>query len=229
MEIALKNSIFEFYTTGIIIVNKDKQFDDYQLNKSKCSNCQTKVLFHGTKIEYSSKILPTNFKVGKDCWYGLGVYFTDQIDYARYYWNGWDSEESCVNIIPNIGESFSIIASEIYYDKNNFLQIYDLNKKVKLNEMPDKNEIFEKYKDKIVQKNGIHYVEVNYGNCEVIPYSGIYNKKLMKGTEYVVTYSEQMLPLYGLTLKRVEYCIIWYDPSFSDEKYQKEIKEKKMY
>ena len=82
-------------------------------------------------------------------------------------------------------------------------------------------------KIKIVQKNGIHYVEVNYGNCEVIPYSGIYNKKLMKGTEYVVTYSEQMLPLYGLTLKRVEYCIIWYDPSFSDEKYQKEIKEKK--
>lgn len=36
----------------------------------------TKFVYHGTKIEYSSSILSDNFLVGKDCWYGLGIYFT---------------------------------------------------------------------------------------------------------------------------------------------------------
>jgi len=128
LDIALKNGIFEFYTTGIIIVNKDEQFDIYQSKKSKCSNCQTKILFHGTKIESSSKILQTNFKIGTDCWFGLGIYFTDQIDYARYYWNGWN----CLYEIPNIGESFSLVVSEVYYDKSKFKQIYDRSLKVNL-------------------------------------------------------------------------------------------------
>lgn len=113
LESALKDSIFEFNTTGIIIVDKGRQFDEYQTSKSNCSNCQTKFLFHGTKIDSSSLILPSNFRVGKDCWYGLGIYFTDQIDYARYYWNGWDTINSCINKIPKIDESFSLIASEV--------------------------------------------------------------------------------------------------------------------
>ena len=128
LESALKDSIFEFNTTGIIIVDKGRQFDEYQTSKSNCSNCQTKFLFHGTKIDSSSLILPSNFRVGKDCWYGLGIYFTDQIDYARYYWNGWN----CLYEIPNIGESFSLVVSEVYYDKSKFKQIYDRSLKVNL-------------------------------------------------------------------------------------------------
>ena len=44
IELDLKNSIFEFFITGIIIVDKGKQFDDYKKNKSECENCQTKFL-----------------------------------------------------------------------------------------------------------------------------------------------------------------------------------------
>ena len=248
LESALKDSIFEFNTTGIIIVDKGRQFDEYQTSKSNCSNCQTKFLFHGTKIDSSSLILPSNFRVGKDCWYGLGIYFTDQIDYARYYWNGWDTINSCINKIPKIDESFSLIASEVYYDKSKFKQIFDFSKNITLDHMPDENEIFVKYQNKIVQKNGIHYVEVNGENTrviraknqkgisrlhnnEIVSNQGIekYNTKLFKAKEYVVTYNEQILPLYALTLKRVEYCIIWYDPKFSDDNYQKELLERKNY
>ena len=248
LESSIKESIFEFSTTGIIIVDKGKQFDDYQENKSNCNNCQTKFLFHGTKIDSSSLILPSNFRVGKDCWYGLGIYFTDQIDYARYYWNGWDTLNSCINKIPKIDESFSFIASEVYYDKSKFKQIFNFSKRVVLDHMPDQKEIFVDNKDKIVQKNGIHYVEVNGKNTKVIPAKKIkslspiekkenevyqsvekYNNKIFKAKEYVVTYNEQILPLYALTLKRVEYCIIWYDPKFSDDKYQKDLIERKKY
>ena len=251
LESALKDSIFEFNTTGIVIVDKGREFDEYQSNKSNCNNCQTKFLFHGTKIDASSKILPSNFRVGKDCWYGLGIYFTDQIDYARYYWNGWDTVNSCVNKIPEIDESFSLIASEVYYDKSKFKQIFDFSKKVVINQMPNEDEIeqvFKEYKNQIVQKNGIHYVEVSGLSTHVIrgknleglsrfQKNGIegnegvdkYNTKLYKGREYVVTYKEQILPLYALTLKRAEYCIIWYDPKFSDDNYQKELLERKNY
>ena len=37
------------------------------------------------------------------------------------------------------------------------------------------------------------------------------------GTEYVITEMYQMLPLYGLTLKRNEYFVIWRDPGFTLE------------
>ena len=225
-ELALKNSIFEFRKTGLIIVNKDSQFKIFQSNKSACPNLRTKFLYHGTKIEYSSEILPSNFKVGRDCWYGLGIYFTDQIDYARYYWNGWTTENSCINKIPKEDELFSLVVSEVYYDNSKFKEITDLSKYIKLDHFPDEDEIFKKYKDKIVQKNGIHYVEVDGESTNVYDYS---NNKILKCTEYVVTYQEQIHPLYGLTLQRVEYCIIWQDPNFAGGKYQHELLERKKY
>ena len=162
---ALKDSIFEFHKTGLIIVNKDKEYEKYEQGKNSCPNCETKFLYHGTKIEYSSEILPNNFKVGRDCWYGLGIYFSDQIDYARYYWNGLQH----VNKIPKIDESFSLIASEVYYDRTKRKQIYNFNYYIKLDHMPNNIEIFDKYKDKIIEKNSIHYVEVSGENTYVIP------------------------------------------------------------
>jgi len=149
----------------LIIVNKDKEYEKYEQGKNSCPNCETKFLYHGTKIEYSSEILPNNFKVGRDCWYGLGIYFSDQIDYARYYWNGLQH----VNKIPKIDESFSLIASEVYYDRTKRKQIYNFNYYIKLDHMPNNIEIFDKYKDKIIEKNSIHYVEVSGENTYVIP------------------------------------------------------------
>ena len=79
-----KESIFEYRITGLVVMNNDSFKKKYQEEKSKCPNCETKILFHSTHINYSSKILTTNFIVGKDNWYGMGVYFADQFDYAKY-------------------------------------------------------------------------------------------------------------------------------------------------
>ena len=70
----------------------------------------------------------------------------------------------------------------------------------------------------MVKKNGIHFVRVE-------PQKGqVKNKEEIKieekkgnfiGTEYVITEMDQILALYGLTLKRSEYLVIWRDPGFS--------------
>ena len=95
--------------------------------------------------------------------------------------------------------------------------------------MPDYNEIFNKYKEKIIQKNGIHYVEVDGKTTKVFPKNEKPNNKLYIGREYVITYQEQILPIYGITLQRNEYCIIWHDPNFSGGKYKYELMERKKY
>ena len=152
LEKNFRDSIFEFRRTGCVVINKDEFTKDYEFNKLNCKNCTTKFVYHGTKIKYSSSILTDNFLVGKDCWYGLGIYFTDQIEYARYYWDGW----KCINQIPKMNESFSLVVSEIFYDKTKFKQIYDYKNAITLQKPPKEEEIFGKYKDKIIDKNGSH-------------------------------------------------------------------------
>ena len=79
LEKVFKESIFEFRITGLVINNKDKEKMDYE-RKKNYPNCETKILFHATRISFSSKILTTNFKLSNDCYFGKGVYFSDQLD-----------------------------------------------------------------------------------------------------------------------------------------------------
>ena len=98
--------------------------------------------------------------------------------------------------IPKVGESFSVVGSEIYYDKTKLDIVYDGSK-----------EYIE------VEKNGVRCAYANY-------FTGIMNKieldgyKKFKATEFLITDKSQILPLYGITLKRVEYLIIWRDINF---------------
>ena len=237
LEKDFRDSIFEFRRTGTVVINKEEFTKGYEFNKLNCKNCTTKFVYHGTIIDYSSSILTDNFRVGKDCWYGLGIYFTDQLEYARYYWNGW----KYINEIPKMNESFSLIASEIFYDKTKFKQIYDYNYAIILKDFPKEEQIFGEYKNYTVEKNGVHFVEVEGKNTQVITQNkkilSIKNKniigltpkifnKLFKCREYVITHKEQILPTYGLTFQRTDYCIIWRDNHFPEGNvYSKELEE----
>ena len=236
LENAFRDSIFEFRKTGLCIINKEEFSKEYELNKKNCQNCETKFLYHGTTIKCSSSILSDNFRVGRDCWYGLGIYFSDQLEYARYYWDGW----KCLNKIPKMNESFSLLASEVFYDKNKLKQIHDYKFAIKLKKFPNDEEIFGKYKNNIVDRNGIHYVEVEGEETYVITkdenildLNGNKKKlspKLFRGREYVVTYKEQILPTYGLTFQRNDFCIIWRDNNFpKGSKYSDELEAYRLY
>lgn len=102
-----------------------------------------------------------------------------------------------VSRIPKVKESFSFIASEIYYDSSRFDQVYDRNKE-----------------NQTVPKNGIRHVLVNYFG-RPIPQKDLAKFKGFIGTEFIITEKEQILPLLNVTVERVEFLIVWRDNNFN--------------
>ena len=145
------------------------------------------------------------------------------IDYIEFYCGGETYIDRRKNFGKNlsVGESFSFVASEVYYDKNKIKNIYNYDYYIdELDHFPTYEEIKENFSDKMVEKNGIHFakVEPQYGrikNEDEI----LLEKKRAKflGTEFVITEMNQIFPLFGITLKRNEYFIIWKDPNFEDK------------
>jgi hypothetical protein len=214
LENYFKESIFEFRINGLVSINNDYQREIYQSEKNKCPNIESKILFHSTKIEFAAKILTSNFIIGKDNWFGLGVYFSDQFDYVYFYYN----KDYCQ--IPNINSSFSIVVSEVYYNKQKLKQIYNSDDYyVVLDQNPTEEEIKTKYLKKTVPKNSIHYIEVDCETFKAIDENGrVDGRKISEnkyiGREYCITCKEQIYPLYGLNIQRVDYCVIWRDSNF---------------
>ena len=234
IEKAFKESIFEFKIIGLVIVDNSKLRSAYEKGKNECENCEIKILFHSTDIKYSGDILTTNFRLSMDNWYGLGIYNTSQFDYAKFYFNRSEN----FGTIPKIGDTFNVIASEVYYDKTKLKQIYNKDLQIILDHPPKYEELdLSKYEKYIVQKNGIHYIEVDGGsglpineNKEVLYDTG--NQKLPKdrfiGKEYCITFNEQILPVYGFTFQRVDYCVIWRDSNFNNSSiWEKDLEQNK--
>ena len=191
VEKALQNSVFEYKIIHIFVVYKDDSY--YSTEKNKCENIVKKILFHGTNVNAVTGILSSQFRDAGRHILGIGSYFTDSLDYAGYY----AKETKKYSIIPKVGESFSVVGSEIYYDPTKIDIVYDGSKE-----------------DIEVEKNGVRCAYADYD-------TGIMNKfaidgyKQFKATEFLITDKSQILPLYGITLKRVEYLIIWRDINFN--------------
>ena len=196
-EDALKNSIFEYNTKSVSYIFRDNE--EYKSEQLHCENIEKKILFHGTSSFCISRILPTNFNQSNpnSSWYGPGIYFSDNLDYIWRY-SSDSAKGSKANFINNasikIGDSFSFIASEVFYNKLKFEQIY--NKE-----------------ETAVPKYGIRHVIVN-SEGEPIKKEGLEKYKKFKGTEYLITEKGQISPLLAITVQRVEFLIIWRDNNF---------------
>ena len=214
----IENSYIDYSLVSVQIYQHKRRKDFIQKLKA-CTNCEVRYLLHGTQIDPISKILTDEFKYTRKAFYGMGVYFTDMIDYASFYCGGnslSNRRDLWGKIIP-FGEAISCIASEVFYDKDKKNKIYKANV-VKLNHFPTYEEIKNNYENLMVEKNGINFIEVetihghSFNSEEGIDVAR--KKGRFIGNEYVITEMEQILPLYGLTLKRNEYLVIWRDPCF---------------
>ena len=194
-------SIFEFEAVGLSLIDR-KDICDYQENKNKCNNLETKFLFHGTSTESSSLIVTSNFRNSNDIWFGPGIYMTDMIDYAGFY--AFDPSENS-NKFQNLGrirkkdETFTVVASQIFYDRSKFENCYEMT------QTP-------------ISPNGIRYVNVK-ADGKPLSIDQTKEKGYTKfiGTEYVIPSEKQILPLYSITLKRNEYYCLWKDYHFTHE------------
>ncbi len=189
-----KESIFEFSIISLVVIERE-DFQKFETERKNCPNRVDKILYHGTGIEPISCILTGYFKKSQEKCYqhGKGVYFTDSLDYSWFY-GGEKDNRSNGNKIPNIGESFTLIANVTYYNKNGFRKVKDHLY------TPKKNEI------------NFAYADSEFDTIEEEP-----DKTKFYGTEYVIWELEQICPLLGAKLKRKEYCVIWRDNNFSSK------------
>ena len=197
-----KSSLFEYRISRLGMLYKDSR--KYEKNKNKIKDVQTTMLLHGTSLNAASAILSEKFKPSSGK-LGLGTYFLDSLDCLYCF--------SCrTQSVPKIGDSFFIVASEVYFDKDKIKVVED-DKFAIFERHPE--EEFHKFKGKCAEKGG-----VNYGLSE-----GIFSPVVLKASdtticknkffkkEYLVSYNEQINPIFGVTLERAEYCVIWRDPN----------------
>jgi len=230
----IENSYIDYSLVNVQIY-QHKRRKEFIENLKDCPRCEVRYLLHGTQIEPISKILTEEFKYTKKAFYGMGVYFTDMIDYVSFYCGGdsFSNRRDLWNKIIPVGDCISCIASEIFYDKNKKNKVYCPNF-IELEHFPTYEEIKHKYKEKMVKKNGINFIEVEtmFGHALSSEDNIDFSRKNGNfiGNEYVITEMEQILPLYGLTLKRNEYLIIWRDPCYDKKnEWEKFLEERKMF
>ena len=203
----IKNSFFEYSLIDVFIyklVNK-KQYNN---NLFTCFNPDIKYLFHRTKFD-PSKMAFEEFNYSKKPFCEKGICFSDMIDYISFYndeHNDNDHDNS-INAYSGkttaINNTFSFIVSEVHYDKRHKKEIL-LPRDCYKEDICGNN-------DKAIEKNEIYIIRVEPEDNKSKKNKQNGNKGKFYGTEYIINNMNQILPLFGVTLKRNEYLIIWRD------------------
>ena len=232
---AIEKSYFDYSLIGLSLYeqNNKRRFIE---SMNKCPNLVVKYLFHGTQIDPISKIITNGFLYTRKAFYGMGIYFSDMLDYVSFYAGGKDynsRRENFGSVLP-VNSIFSCVSAEIYYSQSKKRDVYDFSLWVDtLDHFPTYEEIKRDYSDKMVEKDGIHFAKVE-------PYQGRVRKReeivqdakkgKFMGNEYVITEFDQILPLYGLTFRRNEYFVVWRDNHFKgNNEYSDFLKERKLF
>ena len=209
---AIERSYFDYSLIGLSLYEQ-KNRRKFIESMNACPNVVVKYLFHGTQIDPISKIITNGFLYTRKAFYGMGIYFSDMLDYDWFYAGGKDynsRRENFGSVFP-VNSIFSCVSAEVYYSQSKKRDVYDFSLLVKRFEhVPTYEEIKRDYPDKMVEKDEIHFAKVE-------PYQGrvreraqiIEDAKKGKflGNEYVITEFNQIFPLYGLTFRRNEYFI----------------------
>jgi hypothetical protein len=230
----IENSYIDYSLVSVQIY-QHKRRREFVQNLKNCDNVEVRYLLHGTQIDPISLILTDEFKYTRKAFYGMGVYFTDMIDYVSFYCGGnsLSTRRKLWNKIIPVGDTISCIASEVYYDINKKNKIYKPSV-VELDHFPTYDEIEKDYKEQMVEENGINFIEVETIHGHALESEGDIDFSKKKGNfignEYVITEMDQILPLYGLTLRRNEYLVVWRDPCFDNEnEWNDFLEERKMF
>ena len=161
---AIEKSYFDYSLIDVSIYEQERR-KKYIDELHQCPNFQ-KFVFYKTQIDPLSKNIIKNFSYSRQPFYGMGIYFSDMLDFLSFYSGGDNYEKINKNYgktLP-IDETFYCIGTEINYDKENIIDIYDFNFNQyyndELDHFPTYMEIIVNYFDKMVEKNCIHFSQV---------------------------------------------------------------------
>ena len=200
----LKNCHLDYSIEEMNILERDNP-EEYEQKKKKCKNMKKMILYHISEINADSNKLNMELEYSNKSIYGKGFYFSDSIDYILKCQNNGE--------IPEIGETFSLMACEIFYDEEK-LKEFDIN----LSESGNSSQNSSSNDQNKVEPDGLIKVK----NC----YLNDNNSKRIIYTEYVLSEKYQIFPLYNFTLRRNEYFVLYRDPNFlGKDKNSKDLKE----
>ena len=232
---ALERSYFDYSLVALSIYEQTNR-KQYLDGMEHCPNIEVRNLFHGSQIDPISNIITNGFLYTRRPFYGVGIYFSDMLDYISFYSGGKDfkSRRKNFNSILPVNDIFTCVSAEVYYSKDKKENIFDYSLYVKdFDHFPTYEELKRDYKEKMIEKNAVNFVRVQASGGQVRTREEIINdKKKGKfiGTEYVITEMDQILPLYGLTFKRNEYIVVWRDPHFKGKNdYSDYLKERQLF
>ena len=207
MEKALAFSIFEYQIVKIYINDRD-DYEKFQQDKNNCKidnvevETEEKLLFHGTKVKHIASILKTFVDIDKSesNKLGKGFYLSDLFEVSWRYRKFRDDN------IPKIGDSFSVLVCDTFYARD---KIDHCHKKI--------------WKDILIPPYHLRIAKVKADTSEVISEEELIGYTGYIQNEYLISHREQVIPLYGICLRRVEHLIIWRDNNFDESnpnKYQ---------
>jgi hypothetical protein len=232
---AIERSYFDYSLIGLSLyqqTNRKKFIETME----KCPNLVVRYLFHGTQLDPISKIITNGFLYTRKAFYGMGIYFSDMLDYVSFYSGGknYDSRRDNFGSILEVNDTFSCVSAEVYYNKSKKREIYDYSLFVdELDHFPTYQELKRDYPNQMVENQGIHFARVEPNQGQIRKKEEIEDdikEGRFIGTEYVITEMDQILPLYGLKFKRNEYFVIWRDNHFKgDNDYSDYLKERKLF
>ena len=234
---AIEKSYFDYSLIDYSIYEQERR-NNY-IDKLDFSFNISKYVFYKTQIDPLSNKIIKELLYSRKPFYGMGLYFTDMLDFLSFYSGGDNYKKINKNYgktLP-INETFYCIGTEINYGIENIIDIYEFNFEkyynAELDHFPTYMEIKKNYSDKMVERDYIHFARIKQFEPKIKNQEEIKSedkKGKFIGNIFVLTEIDQMLPLYGLTFKRNEYIVIWRDPNFSGEnKYSEYLKEAKMY
>jgi hypothetical protein len=232
---AIERSYFDYSLIGLSLyqqTNRKKFIETME----KCPNLVVRYLFHGTQLDPISKIITNGFLYTRKAFYGMGIYFSDMLDYVSFYSGGknYDSRRDNFGSILEVNDTFSCVSAEVYYNKSKKREIYDYSLFVdELDHFPTYQELKRDYPNQMVDNQGVHFARVEPNQGQIRKKEEIEDdikEGRFIGTEYVITEMDQILPLYGLKFKRNEYFVIWRDNHFKgDNDYSDYLKERKLF
>jgi hypothetical protein len=202
----LKNCQLDYSIVNINIMERDNP-EEYEQKKKECKNMKKMILYFLSEINPDFNILNIELNYSNKSIYGRGFYFSDSIDYIIRCQN----DEK----IPQIGDAFPLLVCEIFYDEEK-LKEYDIN--LSLSESSQNKGLNNQQK---IEPNGLKKIEnFKLNNNDI---------KRIKSTEYVLSETYQIFPLYTFTLRRNEYYVLYRDPNLIGENcYSKDLKEIKL-
>ena len=116
----IEKSYFEYSLIEVSIYQLDNRKEYLKEREEHYRFDVVKYLFYGFQIDPISKNIINDILYSCKPFYGMGIYFSDMLDYISFYNGGNNYKDRSKNIgkTLQVGDTFSCISAETYYDND---------------------------------------------------------------------------------------------------------------